>query len=150
MRKPNCKCLECEKEIYRRPAQLVSGNIFCSSSCSNKRFKKPDIICPVCEKIIDRARHVKICSRECSNVHRSGIKYKQGRPNDKSFKFRKLKSKLLETQNKCNRCTFDFIEILEVHHKIERCNGGTDNIDNLELLCPNCHSIHHYNLKNGR
>ena len=44
MRKPNCKCLECEKEIYRRPAQLVSGNIFCSSSCSNKRFKKPDII----------------------------------------------------------------------------------------------------------
>lgn len=36
---------------------------------------------------------------------------------------------------------------LQVHHKKPRCKGGTNNPDNLELLCANCHKREH--LENG-
>jgi len=45
---------------------------------------------------------------------------------------------------KCQVCGYnEFIDILEVHHIIERCNGGTDDNGNLILLCPNCHRKAH-------
>ena len=44
--------------------------------------------------------------------------------------------------NKCVRCGFDkFPQILGVHH-IDR-NRNNNKINNLEVLCPNCHSIEH-------
>ncbi len=43
---------------------------------------------------------------------------------------------------KCNRCNFnDPIQILGVHH-IDR-NRHNNDLSNLEVLCPNCHSIEH-------
>lgn len=36
---------------------------------------------------------------------------------------------------------------LTVHHKFPKCRGGTDSLDNLELLCTNCHRKEH--LDNG-
>jgi len=40
---------------------------------------------------------------------------------------------------KCVVCGFD--EIVEVHHILQRCNGGTDDEENLVLLCPNHHAL---------
>lgn len=49
-------------------------------------------------------------------------------------------------QNKCNMCGYDKIkEILEVHH-ID-CNRNNNNIYNLEILCPNCHSEKHLEIR---
>jgi hypothetical protein len=43
---------------------------------------------------------------------------------------------------KCERCGFDKIkEILGIHHKDR--NRKNNSMDNLEVLCPNCHSIEH-------
>jgi 5-methylcytosine-specific restriction endonuclease McrA len=44
---------------------------------------------------------------------------------------------------KCNRCGFDNKKILLVHHKDR--NRKNNNVDNLEVLCKNCHSLEHYN-----
>jgi len=56
-----------------------------------------------------------------------------------------LKEKLaLQNNGLCQECGNDNYNILQVHHKIERCNGGTDDLKNLILLCPNCHMFHHY------
>ncbi len=44
--------------------------------------------------------------------------------------------------NKCNRCDFSAEpRILGVHH-IDRNRGNNDST-NLEILCPNCHSLEH-------
>lgn len=47
---------------------------------------------------------------------------------------------LFERYNgKCIVCQFD--EIVEVHHILPRYLGGTDDLDNLALLCPNHHAL---------
>jgi hypothetical protein len=144
-RTPNCKCQECGKEIYRRPFQLKKGMVFCSATCNNVRNKLHDIKCVVCGIIISRRKNAKTCSRTCSNINRVGTSYGQGRPNDNACKNKRLRERLFQSRPKqCNRCPFDKWEILHVHHIIERANGGTDDLSNLELLCPNCHYWHHY------
>jgi hypothetical protein len=119
--------------------------VFCSVTCSNIRNKKECVTCVVCGNLIQRRKHAITCSRECSNKHRRGTKYNQGRPRDNATKSKRLKKQLFLTRpKKCNRCDFDKYEILHVHHIIEKSNGGTDDLNNLELLCPNCHYWHHY------
>lgn len=56
---------------------------------------------------------------------------------------------LATKQNKCERCGYDkYPDILEVHHKDRiRKNGESEN---LELLCPNCHTEEHYLRNDGR
>ena len=42
----------------------------------------------------------------------------------------------------CAGCKIDFpFKIFEVDHKIPKTRGGTDHIENLQLLCPNCNRI---------
>jgi len=42
-----------------------------------------------------------------------------------------------------HRCTICAEKCFEVHHIIEQAEGGTDDVDNLIVLCPNCHQ-HRY------
>ncbi len=44
----------------------------------------------------------------------------------------------------CERCGYDNYTILQIHHIVERHKGGTDDLSNLELLCSNCHMVHHH------
>jgi predicted nucleic acid-binding Zn ribbon protein len=144
-RKSNCECMECGKAIYRRPSKLKQGEVFCSTKCSNVRHKKGDIICPVCSTVVPRSKRAKTCSRKCANVQRTGISYNIGRPRDKCAKIRTIRAELIaERGGKCNRCTYSKVEILQLHHILERANGGGDEASNLELLCPNCHTEHHF------
>jgi len=42
----------------------------------------------------------------------------------------------------CNGCRMDFpYKIFEVDHVIPQSRGGTDHIENLQLLCPSCNRI---------
>ena len=42
----------------------------------------------------------------------------------------------------CNGCRMDFpFKIFEVDHVIPRSRGGTDHLDNLQLLCPHCNRV---------
>ena len=38
-----------------------------------------------------------------------------------------------------HRCTVCSEKCFEIHHIIEQGEGGTNDIDNLIVLCPNCH-----------
>ena len=87
--------------------------------------------------------HAKTCSRNCSNKNRSGVKYKIGRPRDKAYDIKVLKIKLFELRGKkCERCDYNTVEILQVHHKDR--DRKNNSFDNLEIICPNCHSLEHY------
>lgn len=147
-RKPNTKCLICEKAIYKRPSQVEknNGNIFCSVKCSGI-FCRKEIPCIVCGKLILAGLNKKTCSRGCSNKNRVGIVYKTGRLKDKVITARAIKIRLISTKGGlCERCGYDKIPILQVHHRNR--NRKDNSLKNLELICPNCHYEEHLLSKN--
>lgn len=143
-RNPNTVCIVCNKAIYKRPSILASnsGKTFCSQNCYGKSCRK-EVPCKVCGKLILGGLNKNTCSRACSNKYREGIKYKLGRPRDKAHQARALKFKLFREQGtSCKRCGYNKSEILQVHHKDH--NKKNNAIENLELICPNCHYEEHY------
>lgn len=104
---------------------------------------RKEVPCVVCGRPILAGLNKKTCSRACANKHRAGIKYKIGRPlKDKVVTQRALKLRLLKTRGMCcERCGYEKYEILQVHHKDG--NSRNNHMNNLELICPNCHYEEH-------
>jgi predicted nucleic acid-binding Zn ribbon protein len=144
---PNIKCFVCSKAVYRRPSQIrkSKGILFCSLECNgvnNQKYTK----CVICAKSILISKNEKTCSRSCSNKLRKGIKYKVGRPRDNVYTIQSIKIRLLDERGKrCERCGYDSVNILQVHHKNR--NNKDNRFDNLEIICPNCHCEEHYGEK---
>ena len=148
-RKSNTKCAICDRKIYRRPVELErnGGKVYCSQVCYgiSCRKEKP---CVICNKLILSSLHRITCSRVCSNIYRNGIKYKLGRPKDKFKEIRSIKIRLISARGgKCERCGYDKPEILQIHHKDR--NRRNSDLNNLEIICPNCHFEDHYLEKIG-
>lgn len=145
IRHPNVDCLICGTSVYRRASQLEKnhGRVFCSMQCYGKSLHKTHP-CAICGKTLLAKFNKKTCSRECSNKLRIGMNYKLSRPRkDKVRDGRILKARLLEMYGpKCQRCDYNKVEILQVHHKDK--NHQNNEIENLELICPNCHYEQHF------
>jgi len=143
-RKPNTVCFVCNKQIYKRPSQIKQNkkHVFCSMNCFGISCRK-EIPCLVCGKMILSGLNKKTCSRSCSNINRTGVKYHLGSPRDKVKSQKALKLKLLKARGGfCERCGYSKIKILQVHHK-NRDRKNND-LENLELVCPNCHYEEHH------
>jgi len=141
-RKPNSNCLICGKAIYRRPLERQSGRIFCSWACYGVSCRK-ESPCVICGNPILANLHKKTCSRACANKNRTGIHYGILRPYDKVKQTRTLKLRLLkEKGGRCERCGYSKVEVLQIHHKDR--NKNNNSMDNLEIICPNCHYEEHY------
>ena len=144
-RNPNTTCDQCQKPIYKRPWELEKySNKFCSQKCYGL-FSRETFPCPVCGKEIMRSENKKTCSRACSNKNRTGIKYGQGQSKDKYQKAEAIRRWLVEDRgSKCEVCEYPHTEALHAHHIKRRSEGGDNTLDNLLLLCPNCHyEVHH-------
>ncbi|MDB5254195.1 MAG: nuclease [Parcubacteria group bacterium] len=143
IRKSNTKCFVCNKGIYRRPSKIkASGSFYCGQKCYGiaQRKEKP---CVVCGTLIMSSLHRKTCSRSCSNIHRTGIKYLMNRPRDKVKSQQILKLRLLKQRGTlCERCQYSKYEILQIHHKDR--DRSNNELENLELICPNCHYEEHF------
>jgi len=140
-RKPNCVCLACNTPVYRRPAQISAGGVYCSSICVGKNQQKPKT-CKICQRSYIGANQT--CSRSCANSARAGISYTKENKHNKAYQGTLLKEKLAAKRGgTCERCSEANYAILQIHHIKERHKGGTDVVSNLELLCPNCHTTHH-------
>ncbi len=143
-RNPNTKCVVCNKSIYRRPQQIQEnkGRVFCGQVCYGTSCRK-ETPCVICGKLILSSLNKKTCSRACSNTQRAGIKYKINSPKDNFKSTCTLKISLQRNRGQnCERCGYGNFKILQVHHKDRNRNNNT--LDNLELICPNCHCEEHY------
>ena len=55
---------------------------------------------------------------------------------------------IIKRGRKCELCGYsEEPMILNPHHKIPRCMGGSNKSDNLIILCPNCHAKEHLKTK---
>jgi hypothetical protein len=150
IRNPNTNCSICNKPIYKRPS-IIKGNkgkVYCSQQCYGISCHK-EIPCLVCQKPILSGLNKKTCSRSCANKLRTGIKYKLNRPKDMVKTYHQLKIRLISQRGtKCEKCGYSKTEILEIHHKDR--NRNNNNLNNLILICPNCHSEEHHLKKLGK
>lgn len=141
-RNPNCTCKFCKKPIYRRPFQITGGNVYCSRQCAGLDQQKIKV-CKICKGTY--VGNKVTCSRGCANKARTGIIYTKENKFNKAYRGTLLKEKVAKKRDGvCERCGHSNYAILQIHHITERHKGGTDDLDNLELLCPNCHMAHHH------
>ena len=152
MKQPNTKCDICEKSIYKKPHVLKRNKgIFCSQVCYGISCRK-EIPCIICQKLILASLNKKTCSKECFILFNRDPERKHSRGkkateeiNYSSKLFRKI---FIEKKgNKCALCEYSVKEVLNIHHIIERKNGGSNEENNLIVLCPNCHAEIHKGLK---
>jgi|CXWL01.1.fsa_nt_gi hypothetical protein len=150
------KCVECNQEIDG------FGKKFCSNSCSNtynnrgvRRHGNPCIEkCIVCnEPTKTKNSYVKCCSRTCHQINLRNEYIKRWKCGLESGLTGKVKSvsRFIRTylfeinNNSCQKCGWNKRNNktnkppLQIHHKDGMFLNNKP--DNLELLCPNCHSL---------
>lgn len=166
----------CNKQFQASLTEVKRGNgKFCSKECSLKNTinkakaratnqKLPNVICAYCDiPFYKRQSALKnsksglyFCCREHKDLSQriGGIPeiqpphYGTSGVNGASVNtYRALAFKSFP--HKCLLCGYDkFPQILEVHHKDrDRTNNE---LSNLELLCPTCHEVHHFQTKTGK
>jgi len=141
------KCRKCNKEF-----EPVKGLVnYCSLECRNSRSwseedkKKKSISAKNSDKVktINTNRPdnfwVKI-----TETRRKNHKKKILETNFENLSFNSLRFRILyEQNNKCNKCGLnewlDQELVLELEHKDG--NNKNNARDNLEMICPNCHSL---------
>lgn len=153
-------CERCGKE---HDGSYGSGR-FCSQSCANTRYvsdaqkKKTRLTvkaafekhfqdgckCEKCGKVF----HSKDYSRKlCFDCQPTTIKHTKGKESPTSILDVSLRtvSKIIKRMElPCSCCGF-FVKgvMFDIHHISPKSKGGTNNMDNLAYICPNCHRIAH-------
>jgi Zn finger protein HypA/HybF involved in hydrogenase expression len=116
------------------------------------------ITCLNCGKIINNAYNKqKFCCKDCFNKHKVNIiggeyidKWKNGEVSgllNNGYSLSKIIRNYLfkENNNKCEKCNWGEINEhtnlipLQIHHIDGDCTNNK--LENLQLLCPNCHSL---------
>jgi len=157
----NCK--QCRVKFYH------NTNIFCTQKCAaifnnkNKLKKiKQNYISRKCKRcgndILNKRKSAVYCSLNCSRIYKkeqlilkkdlliennqpTATKLESNSFNCKSYLIRKF-------GKKCMRCGWAEVNPtsgrvpIELEHKDGNCTNN--NLENLELLCPNCHSLSPY------
>lgn len=131
MRKPNTNCFDCGKPLYRRPHEFLIRKAF---------------YCRNCQKLhMDYASKTKNDSLYVTYI----AKWKAGLVDGMLGKYaisRHIKRYLREKyNNKCHKCGWNEINVYtgKVPLDVEHIDGDYRNNkeENLDLLCPNCHSL---------
>lgn len=110
---------------------------YCSSVCKEKsrpEKQKKEFVCEFCNSSFRRRaadNAGRFCSRECSGMWVIA--------NGKKNYFYQA---FLYKPHICNRCGIDDYQLLCVHHV--DLNHDNNDIDNLEILCANCHYRIHF------
>lgn len=151
-------CLHCKSPFEASTRELNRGNAkFCSQSCSSSYFgslkkKPPNVTCAYCGKAFykrpSRLSQSKSGLYFCCRDHKDraqrigGIKAIQPSHYGETItRYRDLAFRFLP--NKCSRCDYDKnVAALAVHHKDG--NRSNNSLENLEIICCNCHAIEHW------
>jgi 5-methylcytosine-specific restriction endonuclease McrA len=140
------RCEICS-ELFFAPRHRASVAKYCGRPCYYKSMAKRGGVvlnCDICGQEYRRApSHSHYITKTCSYKCR-GIATRAPLPVSKDVPSVKLWLKRRGLIKACSVCGYDdHSEILIVHHHDrDRTNN---NLDNLIVLCPNCHSLEHLN-----
>src|SRR5215203_1603502 len=149
--RPKAICRNCNGEFFI--ANGGTGN-FCSRSCSvtlnNKLFPKREKIfkADLCVCMLNGDKEFQLCPVHPKISAKSASAWLNGfwRGGTNHGLSRTVRSYLLDkAEYKCSKCGFntphpdDNSSVLEINHV--NGNGLDHSKDNLEVLCPNCHSL---------
>lgn len=160
-------CLECGKELKTGQKKFCSSS--CSAKFNNRGRKhseetknkisrtlakreyleRDNSVCPICGKEIKNRQRI-YCSRECFQEHRYNEEVKKWKETPELFSSEDMPNvvrRYLFTKYscKCQKCGWGEVNEttgkvpLEVHHLNGDCTDNRE--ENLQLLCPNCHSL---------
>jgi len=107
--------------------------------------KKIECICKFCGKILHNHQH-KFCSLTCCSLYKKKEKYKQIEKDEQFKTFVPIKNYLIDKYGKkCFKCGWAEKNLFSGSIPIEtnHVDGDRKNnkLSNIELLCPNCHSL---------
>lgn len=134
---------------------LVSENRkFCSQSCgasvNNTKYVKRirltgDINCYVCG-VKKKSKRGKCCSQECNSILKFNEVKQKIESGDETLNSNQYRKYLIHKYGaKCMECGWGEVNPTsgKVPIELEHIDGNSDNnrLDNLKLLCPNCHSL---------
>ena len=151
-------CENCSKQfdrdLYEATRRKKAGKrIFCSQVCASKirtRESMLDVSCKECgvefKRLKSSVGENVFCSQSCANTNTNkkmigsnSRNYTYGESSYRSYA-RRFKG------NSCEICGFDKEYAIEVHH-IDK-NRKNNNIENLKVLCANCHlGVHRGKIK---
>ena len=132
-------CLICGKEFEHISCRASKAK-YCSRTCYHKAQHLKGTVeyrCHHCRKNFrgSPSHKRKYCSRACNGKARRD----RWQPRMSTLR-RGLKRRNLI--NECARCGYNTVPaILGIHHKDR--NHDNNSLSNLEILCPNCHSVEH-------
>lgn len=156
-------CEQCGSDFQAEAKEVNRGyGRFCARSCSAKfnackrsEALPDDTVCSWCSKSFRRGRSrpsktgLYFCCRDHKDAALgSGMFPALHPPHYGSAKEDYRKIAFDHHPPCCNRCGYDkYTEVLQVHHRDE----SHDNNDpsNLEILCPTCHTEHHFEKGTG-
>lgn len=143
-------CIQCNKPI---DYDKRFNNKFCGSSCAalyNNKNRKKDKFCLNCKKLLIN-KHSKFCSSQCFTDWQYKKRVSLWLSGELSGLYGEsvstyVRKYLIETRGeKCEKCGWNKINPIteKVPLTINHIDGNyTHNSENnLELLCPNCHSL---------
>lgn len=154
---PLPKCLNCRDTVKRHDRK------YCSMKCANQHIAlerygsytatTAKIECEVCNgDFVPSHSDITVCSKKCSNIRikQNKIKLWQKDPHSATVLghglSRVIRLYLIEqADNQCSKCQWGKVNPTtgKVPLEINHIDGDStnNNSDNLEVLCPNCHSL---------
>jgi hypothetical protein len=137
-------CNYCRKKIYRRigtPYHIFYCDRKCQRHGQQKKVKR--LTCVVCNKLLGYHKY-KYCSLQCQQRERKQTTAKLIESGQYKYNSSKtLRKYLLEKRGrKCEYCNLEIWMDKPIPLEIEHVDGNSENnnLNNIKLICPNCHS----------
>lgn len=155
------QCIKCGKE---HDGSLGTGK-YCSRSCSNSRIRtneikekisnslkgqpsklKKPLTSNICEKCgIEFLSNIRSGRKIHCNSCKRKVNHSLDNPQSLLDLSKRTISKILKRANiGCSICGWNKATC-DIHHIVERSSNGSNNSDNLIIICPNCHREIHSN-----
>lgn len=146
-------CSNCRIEFLKANKNIKDRN-YCSMKCVHEsQITTITDVCSFCGSKFKRNPNriskstLYFCSRKCKDTAQrvdSGVDFNNLRPRHYGNGYSNYQERAYKEYGEvCNRCGYcENKSALQVHH-IDK-NRENNSIDNLEVLCANCHAIEHW------